>query len=401
MSVLADQDAPISLADGSMYLGDVEPIYDRLLTQSPVYWYDEHRVWVVSKWADVRDVLRDHETFSSEKGSHFFPFDDRTAEGRAPSANVLYMDPPKHTHYRKLIMKALTPPLVKAVEPRIRMLVNRQLDGYDSGSIVDFVQTMSVPIPLLVITEMLGLPSEDHALYLKWADAFGSSHVAGTDPADRQRTIAQMTEYMDTVLKQRLKAPGEDLLSTLAFASEEGEHLEHGEVLQIAILMLAAGNDTTRQLLSGGVRALLRFPEERARLVADPSLIPNAVEEMLRYVSPVRYFGRVATRDTEVRGQAIKAGEAVIAYFAAANRDPEVYADPHRFDVTRRMESTPHVAFSYGVHFCAGARLARREAIIAFEELLRRFPDFELAGEVELEPNVILNATHSLPICPV
>src|SRR5215218_10140885 len=156
MSVLADQDAPISLADGSMYLGDVEPIYDRLLTQSPVYWDDEHRVWVISKWADVRDVLRDHETFSSEKGSHFFPFDDRKPEGRAPDANVLYMDPPEHTLYRKLIMKALTPPLVKSIEPSVRKLVVEHLDQFEGSEPVDFVQAIAVPIPLLVITQLLG-----------------------------------------------------------------------------------------------------------------------------------------------------------------------------------------------------------------------------------------------------
>jgi len=400
MAVAAQYNAPVRIADGSMYLGDMDEIYTRLHAEAPVFWDDEQQVWVLSKWADVRDAVRDPQAFTSEKGSHFFPFDDRTSEGRAPDANVLYMDPPKHTVYRKLIMSALTPRLIKSIEPRIRRLVVEHLDEFQPGQPVDFVSAVSIPIPLLVITDLLGLPIEDRELYLRWADAFGGSHVTGSDAGERNATIAQMTQYMDDVLKQRLQNPTDDLLSALAFASEDGDKLDYAEVIQIAVLMLAAGNDTTRNLLSGGVRALLQWPDERAKLAADPDLMPGTVEEMLRYVSPVRYFGRVATRDVEIRGHTIRADDAIVPYYAAANRDPEIYPDPHRFDVERRMDRSPHVAFSYGTHFCAGARLARQEAHVVFDELLKRFPNYEQAGEIELEPNVMLNATLALPILP-
>lgn len=400
MAVAAQHNAPVRLADGTMYLGDMDEVYSRLHAEAPVFWDDEQRVWVLSKWDDVRQVVRDPETFTSEKGSHFFPFDDRTEAGRPPDANVLYMDPPKHTVYRKLIMSALTPRLVKSIEPRIRRLVNEHFDRFEAGRPVDFVQAVSIPIPLLVITDLLGLPIEDKELYLQWADAFGDSHVTGSDAAERQATISQMSQYMDGVLKQRLQEPRDDLLTALAFASEDGDRLNYGEVIQVAVLMLAAGNDTTRNLISGGVRTLLAWPDERLKLASEPELIPGAVEEMLRYISPVRYFGRVATRDVEVHGHKIRADDAVIPYYAAANRDPGVYAEPNRFQADRRMERTPHVAFSYGTHFCAGARLARLEAQVVFEVLLERFSGYEQAGDIVLEPNVMLNATLELPILP-
>jgi cytochrome P450 len=384
-----------ALNDPDFYLGDVDEAYRRLRAEAPVYWCEAAGFWALSKHADVDAVSRNPELFCSSQG---VVVNDPMRDGSMPVTppSIIYMDPPAHVRYRRLVSKAFTPRMVKTLEPSIRTLARQTVDAIVPGAPLDFVEHVAVPLPMLVIAEMLGIPAADRARFKYWSDEI----VAGADKGV-QATMGVMQElfgYFMEVLAARRTALEQDLISALAFAEVDGERLADDEILMFCMTLLVAGNETTRNLIAGGAHALMRFPDERHRLVSEPALLPRAIDEMLRWVTPVKTFARTATRDTVIRGQPIAAGDYLVLLYASANRDQEAWGPTaEHFDVAR-SPGPGHLAFGIGQHSCLGANLALLESRVLFEELLARFPDFELAGDVVRVRSTIMNGIARMPV---
>lgn len=383
--------------DATWYLGDAHAAYRRLRREAPVYWYEPDRFWFLSKHADVFAVSKDPETFCSGKG--FRIHDDlRTGgpagiEGIPPS--ILGMDPPDHTRYRGLVSRYFTPRAMHRLEERMREITRESLDHVETGKVVDFVELVAVPLPVLVIAELLGVPLEDQRQFKSWSDDLIAANEGDLEAMGR---VGELFVYMIGQALDRRSTPRDDLLTVVALGEPNGRLLTDPELGIFAVALLGAGNETTRNAISGGAIALMEHVEQREALIADPSLIPQAVEEIVRWVSPIKSFARTATRDTEIRGQRIAAGDFVVLSYPSANRDEEVYGPTaEQFDV-RRSGATPHLGFGVGQHFCLGAHLARLELKVLFEELLARLPRFELAGEIERVRSTLINGVERLPV---
>jgi cytochrome P450 len=382
------------------YLSDPDTTFRRLRAEDPLPWYEEGGFWCVTRHADVQAVSVDPKRFCSGDGTQIFeianPRDAIGAVGEmAPS--IIQMDPPQHNLHRKLVIKGFTPLVMKRLEGRIREIAIESLGRVPRGETVDFVESVAIPLPMWVIAELLGVPAGDQASFRKWSDAmivaggggFGEETVA---------TIGELFAYFSEELWSRRKDPRDDILSTLLAAEIEGTKLNEQEILMFCMTLLVAGNETTRNLISGGALTLLDHPDQHDLLVAEPQRIPNAVEEMLRWVTPVRTFARRATRDTELRGKPVAKGDFLVLLYGSANRDEEVFGETaHLFDVTRENASR-HLAFGHGEHLCMGASLARLEARVLFEELFARLPHFELAGPAVPLSSVLMNGIVEMPV---
>jgi pimeloyl-[acyl-carrier protein] synthase len=293
---------------------------------------------------------------------------------------MLSVDPPEHTRLRRLVSKAFTPRSVQKMRPLIQEIVNELLDGIAGRVEFDLVSELAWPLPVIVIAEMLGIPREDRERFKRWSDAMVATLGGDYSSLDEaRRSNEELVEYVSRVIASRRKQPRDDLISRLVAAEESGQRLTEDEMLGTVALLLVAGNETTTHLISSGMLALLRNPEQMARLKADPSLLPSAVDEMLRFTGPVHTTRRTAREDVSLGDAQIRRGDVVVGILAAANRDPDKYEDPDRFDVARNP--TDHVAFGDGIHFCLGAALARLEGQIALGTLLRRFPNLQLLDE--------------------
>jgi len=283
------------------------------------------------------------------------------------------------------------------LEPRIRELVQETLDAVPTGDAFDFVEHVAVPMPILVIAEMLGVPASDRATFRRWSDAV----IAGADAGDGGAHLGEMAElfaYFQGMLERRRAEPRADLLSALAVGVVDGDRLSDEEILMFCMTLLVAGNETTRNLVAGGTRTLLEHPGELRRLRDDASLLPGAIEEMLRWVSPIRSFVRTATRDTEIRGTPIPEGASLILFYASANRDDEVFGPTAgEFRIDRPVEPA-HLSFGVGEHFCLGASLARLEARLMFEGMLGRWSRMESAGPAEPLRSTLMNGLVRLPV---
>lgn len=382
--------------DSAWYLGDPHAAYRRLRRDAPVYWYEPDRFWFLSKHADVFAVSKDPATFCSGKGFRIHD-DMRTGrggiEGIPPS--ILGMDPPDHTRYRGLVSSFFTPRSVHQLEERIREVARESLDRVETGKVVDFVELVSVPLPVLVIAELLGVPLSEHRQFKKWSDDLIAANDGNQDAI---AGVLDLFAYMVAAALERRRAPRNDLLSVVATGEPNGRLLNDGELAIFAVALLGAGNETTRNAISGGALALMENPDQRAALVEDPSRIAGAVEEIVRWVSPIKAFARTATRDTEIRGRKISEGDYVVLSYTSANRDEEVYGPTAESLDVRRTGAAPHLGFGVGQHFCLGAHLARLEVKVLFEELLARFPRFELAGEVKRIRSTLINGIEHLPV---
>ena len=295
---------------------------------------------------------------------------------------MLSQDPPEHTRLRRLVSKAFTPRSVQKMRPRIQQIVNELLDEIDSRDEFDLVSDLAWPLPVIVIAEMLGIPREDRERFKRWSDAMVATLGGDYSALDEaRRSNEELVEYVSRVIAERRKEPRDDLISRLVAAEERGQSLTEDEMLGTVALLLVAGNETTAHLISNGMLVLLRNPDQMARLTDDPSLLPSAVDELLRYTGPVHTTRRVARTDVSLGGAEIRRGEVVIGLLAAANRDPDKYPDPDSLDVARNP--TDHVAFGDGIHFCLGAALARLEGQVTIGTLLQRFPDLRLLNEPE------------------
>ncbi len=365
------------------YRHDPYPVYHRMRARKPVFFSRVFRGWILTRHADITGVLQDPRFSVNRQQSTAFQKLDLLGGlqpdfRRAVERNLLMLDPPDHTRLRRLVSKAFTPRRVESLRPRIEGIVDELLDAAGERGEMDLIRDLAYPLPVVVIAEMLGVPVEDRERFKRWSDAL----VALLDPLQAEdgmrpaeRAYLELTDYFRRVFAQRRVAPRDDLISSLVGVEEEGDSLEEAELFSLAMLILGAGNETTTNLIGNGVLALLRNPEERRRLQDDPALIENAVEELLRYDSPIQLTDRVATVDLEIDGHRIRRGDLVALCLGAANRDPARFADPDRLDLSR--PDTDHLAFGYGAHFCLGAALARAEGQIALSALLRRFPDLD------------------------
>jgi cytochrome P450 family 142 subfamily A polypeptide 1 len=384
----------IRLLDGAWYQREPLEHYRWMRERAPVYWDPQGQIWGVNLHEDVMAVSRQPELFSSAAGSRPEP------GGNVPS--MINMDDPEHKRRRNLVNRGFSPRRLQEHEVRIRAIVTGLIDAVAARGRCEFVREIAAPLPMIVIGDMLGVRPEDRGRLLRWSDEMLRS--SGSDaPEDREaamRAAGEYAQYLREVIRdRRSRPPQDDLVSILVHAEIDGERLDDEALLHESLLILVGGDETTRHVITQGMEALIRHPDERRKLLRDPSAIPGAVEEMLRWVSPIKNMNRTATRDVELRGQKLRRGDRLLLLYASANRDERAFERPERFDVER--SPNPHVAFGgYGTHHCLGASLARLELRIAFEELLRRLPDLELesAGPLPLRRNNFIVGIEEMPV---
>lgn len=389
----------VDLADRTTFLnGPPHEYFEFLRREMPVAWVDHLEedgsgYWVVTKWDDVMEVERDPELFSSNLGGTMIE-----PLGGGVELMMLNQDPPRHTRLKLLVSRLFTPRHIRSIEESIRVAARDIVDKVAPKGEIDLVTEVSAEMPLIVIAELLGVPQEDRHKVFEWSNAMvGSEDPEYGGSRDPMEAAAELYAYAQKLAEERLADPGEDVVTMLLTGEVDGEKLDAMEFNLFFLLLAVAGNETTRNLITGGVLALLDHPDERDRLVQDHALLPTAVEEMLRWVSPVNYFRRTATRATEIRGVPIAAGDKVTIWYGAANRDEDKFPDAGRFDVGRSPNE--HVAFGgRGPHFCLGANLARLEITVMFEELLRLLPDMERTGPVERLQMNLINGIKHMPV---
>jgi cytochrome P450 len=386
-------------------LADPYPVYRRLRTEDPVHWHAPLGCWVVTRYDDVVAAFVDPRLSSERAGpmAALAGCPDLAPFFAYLACRMDFRDPPAHGRLRRLAQAPFTPQAVETLRPLVRRLVNGFLDRVRGHGHMDVIPDLAFPLPGTVIGELLGVPAEDLGRLKKWSDEFVGffktvpSQTSLEDYRRADRAARELGDYFQAVLVRHRGGPAGGLLDVLAKAEEGGDRLSAEELSANATLLLHAGHETTTHLIGNGLLALLRHPDQFRRLRAEPGLIPTAVEEFLRYDSPVQLTYRMAGEDFEFGGKPIRKGQVVHLVLAAANRDPAQFPDPDRLDVGRTPNR--HVAFGHGHHYCLGAFLARLEAQVAFEALLERFPTLRLAGgPVEHQEHYILRGLKSLPL---
>jgi cytochrome P450 len=352
--------------------------------------------------------MRDPRRFSNA-GRHALSLDRLPEEVRKKAkpiydhyaVGLIHTDPPDHTRMRALINKVFTVQAMESLRPRVQKIVDDLLDAAASNGEMDIMAALAYPLPVAIISQILGIPAEDNENFAYWNEGVNELTASGrTTEANLERGLPifqHLRTYLRELIEKRRRDPQDDLLSALVMVEEEGDRLSEEELITNYQTLITAGFETTMNLIGTGLLTLLRHPEQLARLQADPSLTESAVEELLRFETPFQRNWRVAAQDVELGGKRIERGQLVAQMLGAANRDPEIFPDPDRLDITRN--SGRHIAFGYGIHFCIGAPLARLEATVAFTTLLRRFPNLRLAQNVpEWLPSYQLRLLKSLPV---
>ena len=394
-----------------LWASDPFPLYADLRERAPVH-RNDLGFWVVARHADCLSVLRDRRASSDslnvavERMPEGFRrpvvADDPMAAAMLEMRPFLFRDPPDHTRLRGLVSKAFTPRVVESLRARTQQVVDELVDAALEAGEVDLVDRFAYPLPVRIICDLLGVPVEDQDRFKVWSHAL----ARGLDPDflltpevidARVVALGQFAQYFFELLAERRRAPGDDLLSRLVQAEDGGTVLSEAELLSTSILLLVAGHETTVNLIAGGALALLRHPDQCERFRTDPAVTRSAVEEMLRYVSPVQLTGRALTEDFDLGGVGLRAGDFAMLLLGSGNRDPEAFDEPERFDVARSPNN--HLGFGFGIHHCLGAPLARMEAQVALTSLVRRAPDLALAvDDVTYKSNVVLRGMESLPV---
>ncbi len=392
-------DLGVDLYDPRTYLAGLPlEAFARLRRECPVYWQEERAIldwpagrgyWAITRYADVEFVNRNPQLFSSHLGATQIR-DPKPDDLEFQQKMMLNMDPPAHSRLRRIVSKAFTPKGVGRLESGIRERARAAVDRVAGGGRCDFPQDLSADLPLWTLADVMGVPGDDRKLLFHWANrvigfqdpeyAQYDEHGKPIDPRSR-RALADMFDYAHRLADEKRRRPGADLLTALLFADADGEAVTDEEFENFFFLLSVAGNETLRNSIPGGMLALIGHPSEYRKLLAEPSLLPSAIEEMLRFASPVMCFRRTARADTKLHGVKIRAGDKVVVYYASANHDETVFPDPGRFDVVRSPND--HLSFGIGPHFCLGAFLARLQMRAFFEELLWRLPDLALDGEIE------------------
>jgi len=375
---------------------DFHELTARLRAEAPV-----HEVApglkVLSRYDDIREVSRSPERFRS--GGGVLANDPIRDEGRALEGSIIHMDPPEHGEWRRVLNRRFTPRAVGPMEARIRELTVALLDELPRGEPTDLVDGLCAPLPVLAIAELLGVPDADRSDFKRWSDATIAASDGMDDLSDEDLVaFGELGAFLDAHAKAKAAAPGDDLVSALVGAEVEGRAMTPSELVMFSITLLVAGNETTRHLLSGGIIALAQNRDQRAALAADPSSIPGAVEECLRWVTPIHQFARTVVEDTEVGEVPVGTGDYLVMLYASGNRDEAAFGPTAgRFDAFREPP-TPNLAFGFGEHLCLGAALARMEGRIVLEELLARFPAYQLAEEPVIAPSSLVHGPEVLPV---
>ena len=373
------------------------PFYDTLRTHVPVLFWDTWGIYFLTRWEDCNRLLRDSRMGHGGMGE---PPPQQRDLYRMQINWMLFRDPPDHTRLRGLAQRAFTPRMVEQMRAAIQDITDGLLDRVAAKGALDVVADLAYPLPVTVIARMLGVPEADVDTFHAWSDALGRSLDLTEDEEvynEASRAAAAFTEFLADLADRRRVEPTEDLLSALVAAEEGGEHLTTDELYATCALLLVAGHETTVNLIGNGTLALLRNPAQLDRLRADPSLTKTAVEELLRYDSPVQLTSRIVLAEVDVDGQRIPPGMQLSFMLGAANHDPAVFTDPHTLDIARKPN--PHLAFGSGIHYCLGAPLARLEAQIAFDTLLRRFPTLTLLDDdPPHRDNYLLRGLERLPV---
>lgn len=374
---------------------DPYPLYDQMRRAAPaLHVPPPSDLWMIFDYENVRRVVNDHDSFSS-----CVP---------APDNWFIFFDPPQHTKMRALISRAFTPKSVTNLEPRIREFSHELLDKGVVRGEIDLAAEYSAPLPMMVIAEMIGIPVEDWSRFRQWSDTIlkisysmrgmEADPEAATAMTGFRAVTVEMNEYVGEMIAQRRVTPRDDLLTRLVEAEVDGERLSQHDILGLFQLLVVAGQETTANLINNAVLCFIENPEQLALLRSSPELLPSAIEEVLRYRSPIQWVMRTPSREIALNGQVIPAGKLILAMLGSANRDPKQFRDPDRFDIQR--EPNPHIAFGHGIHSCLGAALARMESRIALSDLLARLNRLELASDEPWQPRKALHVhgpTH-LPI---
>ena len=379
---------------------DPYPLYAELRARDPVHHSRLLDAWVFSRHADVDAILRDFRRFSSDQRKRDPGLRRRGRSLPLPEPTILFLDPPDHTRLRSLVNKAFTPRAVTALEARIRGMAGALLDEADDPAGFDLMEALANPLPVMVIAEMLGVPPEDRAQFKTWSNQRArilEPTVSGRELQIAQQAGRSLDAYFRTIIEARRAEPRDDIISALVHVEEAGDRLTEREMLGMLRLLLVAGNETTTNLIGNGVLALLRHPEQMRALRDDPGLIPMAVEELLRFDSPVQASLRLVLEDCEVNGFPLRRGDNAVLLNGAANHDPAAFDDPDRLDV--RRGEVNHVAFGRGIHYCLGAPLARLEGRIAIEVLLERYPALRLLSDRPVfRSSIVLRGLDALPV---
>jgi cytochrome P450 len=380
------------LHDPLWWAGDPYPEFAALRAADPVHRYEGEagELWMITRHADVQAISKDPATFCSGRGVLLTDL-TRPALG----TSIVSLDPPRHGRLRRLVSPSLSVRRVADLEDRVRAIARELLDAVDPTEVVDAVERLASPLPILVIAELVGVPREDADRFRHWSDA---AVAATTDLTDEvTMLLGELYGYIVDHVRARHAEPTDDLVSVLAHGRVDGEALSDDEINMFVLTLLVAGNETTRTLVSNGLHALARHPDQRRRLVDDPALIGCGVEELLRWEAAIMSFCRTATREVELGGKMLAAGDHVLLCYQSANRDEEAFGPTaDRLDVGR--DPNPHLSFGYAEHYCMGAGLARLEGRVLFEELLARWPDYELAGEIERLPSRLARGVVHLPV---
>jgi cytochrome P450 len=409
------------LSDPRAFLsGPPHALFARMRAEAPVGWCPTRRgdggFWALTRYDDVMRANSDPDTFSSQRGGILMsagpPETRHPLLFRASLDAMINMDAPNHLQLRREHMPFFTPRYIEQLKAKVKVEVTRLLDQMAPLGECDLVETLSSRLPLFTLCEILGVPEEDRPKFLRWMHYLEIAGNAAADQAsgtleitpelmrfvaDFNDNVAEMFDYGRTMLHKRRADPRPDLMSAIARAQVDGEMLSDEFLDGSWLLIVFAGNDTTRNTISGSMKLLTEFPDQKAKLIADRSLLPGAVNEFIRMVSPVIYMRRTATRDTEIGGQRIGEGEKIVMFYAAANRDPTVFADPDRLDI-ERANADKHVAFGFGPHVCIGKRVAQMQLETVYDELLTRFPDMRYTGGVDIAPNNFVFAIRKLPV---
>jgi cytochrome P450 len=385
---------------------DPYPALAWLREHDPVHWSDSLGAWVVTRYADVLEIWNRPDLFSSDRFRKVrAEFASQRPDVRAVAAVLsewlVFRDPPDHTRLRALLQKSFTPRQLASARPRIQAAIDVLIDGALAKREIDFVSDFGFPLPAIVIALLLGAPGEDIEKIKHWSDqlaAYLGGSLDGQDNFTRARAgVEGLVDYFTQLLREKSRSPGDDLIGLMLRAEHEGHTLSGDEIVANCVLLLFAGHETTTNLLANGLFHLLRDPQAIGQLRARPALDASAVEELLRIESPVPATVKVATRDIEFRGAAVRSGEMVLPFLSAANRDPRQFDDPDRLDLTRAPNR--HLAFGWGIHFCLGAPLARLEAALAFRSLLERVPGLALAdAQAHWRPWLFFRALETLRV---
>ena len=393
----------IDVLDPTFYQ-DPHPEYRWLRANRPVCWDERHELWVLSRHADISYVSTHPELFCSGRGIR---------PTQSVDLSLVGLDGERHLRQRRLINQGFSPRMIRAMEPRVRQVVAEVLDRVAERSSCDFVADIAVPVPLVVIAELMGLPVEDRVQLGHWSDRMMGGEGRGDpeDPhlLDAAAAFGEYVGYLSGIVEDRRQAYRrggslpDDVISVLVGADEEGvlesnDELTHDELTMFLVVLLVAGNETTRNAISGGMWALRQFPDQWGRLAEDPGVLPTMADEICRFVSPVISFARTTTEATELGGQQIAEGEKVLLLYQSANRDEDVFIDPGELHLDRKPN--PHLAFGVGPHVCMGINLARLEIRVLFEELVRRFPDMAVApgATARYGEHALVHAIESLPV---